>query len=316
MGAKEYAPERLKEAEEALQRAIDAVAKQRARLPFLRTYEEVWRALGASLEAASLAKLEAVVYRDTVHREAETEIEHAGRTIQQVRRKTTELPVDRHHRMLLMHAEIALSEARSALLAEDFFLARVKAREANEQAIEVQYRSDVTLKNYLTPHALTQWKRWAGDTMAWSDQQDTYALIIDKTRRRCDLYFDGRLQKSYPADLGFGPLGPKVIRGDAVTPEGRYQVVTKRDIGDSPYRRSLVLNYPTWEDSIRFRRAKVQGLLPEQAEIGGQIEIHGGGVRGTNWTFGCIALRDEDIDQVFRRVRVGTPVTIVGGYRD
>lgn len=316
MGAEEYAPKRLKEAEEALQRAIKTVEKQRKWPPFLRKYDQAWSALSASLEAASLAKREAVAYRDMVHREAEIEIERAGAVLQKVRRETAELPLDRYNRIRIMYAEIALSEARSALLTEDFLLARAKAREAKERAIEVQHHSDTTLKSYLTPYARTQWKRWATETIAWSDQQDTYVLIIDKLRRTCDLYFDGKLQNSYPADLGYGPLGDKLMRGDAVTPEGRYQVATKRDIGDSPYRRSLVLNYPTQEDSIRFQRAKAQGLLPKQAALGGQIEIHGGGVRGTNWTFGCIALRDADMDQVFQRVRTGTPVTIVGGYRD
>lgn len=316
MRAEEYAPQRLKEAEEALQRAVRAIAKQKARLFFLRDYSQTWSALATALEAASLAKLEAVAYRDTVHREAETGIKYGGAAIEQARRKTAELPLDRHNRIRLVQAEIALSEAQSALLVEDFLLARAKAWEATERAMEVHHRSDAALESYLTPRAFVQWKRWAAETISWSDQQDTYALIIDKVHRRCDIYFDGELQNSYPVDLGYGPLGDKLMRGDAVTPEGKYQVVAKRDIGDSPYRRSLVINYPTQEDSTFFQQAKAQGLLPEQATLGGQIEIHGGGVRGTNWTFGCIALRDADMDQVFRHAGAGTPVTIVGTYKE
>lgn len=314
MGAGEYAPNRLEEAEGALQRAIYIVQQQRARPFFVRNYGQVWPVLHASFEASSLAKRETMARMDSLRTEAEVEIEGAAAIIPQVLEKMTKVPVNQYNRQRIIYAQIALSEALFALSEEDFLRARAKAQEASVQAMEVQHRVDTILIKYLTPYALAQWKRWVNETIAWSDRHDTYVLIVDKMRRRCDVYFDGKLQASYPVDLGSGPLGHKSIQGDRVTPEGKYRVVAKRDIGHSRYRRSLVLNYPTKEDSIRFWRAKAQGHLPKRAKLGGQIEVHGGGVKGTNWTLGCIALRNEDIDQVFRHVAVGTLVTIVGGY--
>jgi lipoprotein-anchoring transpeptidase ErfK/SrfK len=58
------------------------------------------------------------------------------------------------------------------------------------------------------------------------------------------------------------------------------------------------------------------GLLPPTAKIGGLIEIHGNGGKGIDWTEGCIALTDKEIEVVYRSVKVGTPVTIVGSVID
>ncbi len=58
------------------------------------------------------------------------------------------------------------------------------------------------------------------------------------------------------------------------------------------------------------------GLLPQTAKIGGLIEIHGNGGKGIDWTEGCIALTDKEIELVYKKVRVGTPVTIVGSVVD
>ncbi|MFH1008235.1 MAG: L,D-transpeptidase family protein [Candidatus Latescibacterota bacterium] len=316
MGAKEYAPERLQEAEEALQRTIDAIEEQRGRLFLLREYTQAWLALGASLEAASLAKREAIACRDSLYGETDAEIMRVKVSAQQIRKKMVRLPLDRYSGTRMTRAEIALSEAQSSFLAEDLFVAGAKAREASEQIMEVEHRLGTILKAYLNPQALAWWKQWAAETMAWSDQHDTYALIVDKLGRRCDLYFDGKLLESYPADLGFGPLGDKTMRGDAVTPEGKYWIVAKRGAEVSSYHRSLVINYPTQEDLIRFQRAKTKGLLPRGAKIGGEIALHGGGMRQKNWTAGCIALLDSDMERAFRLTSVGTPVTIVGQYRE
>jgi len=58
---------------------------------------------------------------------------------------------------------------------------------------------------------------------------------------------------------------------------------------------------------------KRAGQLPRGAALGGLIEIHGEGGRGKDWTKGCVALSNDDIDDLYRKVGVGTPVTIVGG---
>ncbi len=83
--------------------------------------------------------------------------------------------------------------------------------------------------------------------------------------------------------------------------------------GQSKYYRALLLDYPNDADRERFAAAQRRGEIPRDARIGGLIEIHGEGGRGQNWTEGCVALSNRDIDDLFPRVSVGTPVTIVGG---
>ena len=91
-----------------------------------------------------------------------------------------------------------------------------------------------------------------------------------------------------------------------------YKIIKKKPHGDSGYHKALLINYPNEEDYANFNSKKRQGQLSRNSQIGGLIEIHGDGGKGDDWTSGCIALRNSDIDELFSRVSVGTPVTIVG----
>jgi murein L,D-transpeptidase YafK len=119
--------------------------------------------------------------------------------------------------------------------------------------------------------------------------------------------------RRYDAEIGANALGVKRRQGDRATPEGRYRIVKKKDRGQSTYHRALLLDYPNDQDRKRFAAAKRRGEIPRGAAIGGLIEIHGDGGRGQNWTEGCVALANPDMDDLFARVPVGTRVTIVGG---
>ena len=100
-------------------------------------------------------------------------------------------------------------------------------------------------------------------------------------------------------------------QGDRATPEGRYRIVAKKSY--SRFHRALLLDYPNAADRARFAAAQRRGEVPRDARIGGLIEIHGEGGRGQNWTDGCIALSNGDMDELYSRVSTGTRVTIVGG---
>ena len=73
-----------------------------------------------------------------------------------------------------------------------------------------------------------------------------------------------------------------------------------------------MLNYPNQQDLEEFNRKVQSGALPAGAKIGELIEIHGDGGRGGNWTEGCVALKNNDMDVLFQHVDSGTPVTIIG----
>lgn len=118
------------------------------------------------------------------------------------------------------------------------------------------------------------------------------------------------------AEIGAKGLKRKLHAGDMATPEGRYRVVQVKDGRSTKYYKALLdLTTPT----PRTTPATAWGgrpQVPVRAGIGNLIEIHGDGGQGRDWTNSgcCSSLTNKDMDLVFARSRVGTPVTIVGTF--
>ena len=127
---------------------------------------------------------------------------------------------------------------------------------------------------------------------------------------------DGRRTlKRYPIALGRQPRKRKLHQDNASTPEGSYHIVSVQS--HSRFYKAFNIDYPNSTDVDRYRRARERHELPRTGgrvpDIGGEIQIHGHGIE-SNWTYGCIALRDEDIDELFGlgTIGPGTPVFISG----
>lgn len=148
-------------------------------------------------------------------------------------------------------------------------------------------------------------------------------LYVHKTQRRLLVIDDKVLVRDYPVVLGPQPRGDKCMRGDGRTPEGDFFVCVKNPF--SKYHKGLGLNYPSprhaeeayrlgaisGEEYLRILRAnEIMTLPPDNTSLGGDIFIHGGGL-GHDWTLGCVALRNADIDELFDAIPVGTPVKIM-----
>jgi hypothetical protein len=144
-------------------------------------------------------------------------------------------------------------------------------------------------------------------------------LVLDKLNYLLELWDSDRLLKAYPICLGGDPVSRKLHEDNLSTPEGRYLVsyINLR----SQYHKALKLNYPNPDDIERYNKAKAGNLIPiidgKVLGIGGDIEIHGGGF-GNNWTFGCAAMNNEDIDELLSTgcIGQGTPVYILGSEID
>jgi murein L,D-transpeptidase YafK len=135
------------------------------------------------------------------------------------------------------------------------------------------------------------------------------AILILKKDHVLELLSSGEVIRTYKVALGRGGLAPKEREGDARTPEGHY-VIDSRN-ANSAYHRALHISYPGPDDR---KRAAQLGVSP-----GGAIMIHGlpNGVgwlgsahRLYDWTLGCIAVTDSEIDEIWNLVPVGTPVEI------
>jgi murein L,D-transpeptidase YafK len=134
-------------------------------------------------------------------------------------------------------------------------------------------------------------------------------VIVNTSKRELLLLRNGKLLRSYKIALGRNPVGPKQRQGDGKTPEGAYTISGRNT--SSAYYKSLRISYPNASDRERAHR---QGAKP-----GGDIMIHGlpngrgyigAAHRLIDWTDGCIAVTDAEIDEIWRLVPDGTPVQI------
>ncbi len=194
----------------------------------------------------------------------------------------------------------------------DRALAEVDAVRAFNQVVRTSF--DSLHSRFGEPKNLEKWKRMVADTIARSKSEGSTALIVDKLKRKLHVYAGGNRIATFDAELGSKGLKQKLHSGDQATPEGRYRVTEARGPGRTKYYKALLIDYPNGEDRARYAQGKKSGLVPLRAGIGNLIEIHGDGGQGRDWTDGCVALTDADMDKVFARSRVGTPVTIVGTF--
>lgn len=131
-------------------------------------------------------------------------------------------------------------------------------------------------------------------------------IVVNKSDRRMYLLSGSRVLKAYKVSLGNEPRGHKLSEGDGRTPEGTYFI--NRFNPNSAYHLSLGISYPNIQDSLR---SQSMGLQP-----GGDIFIHGRGAEGRarqsikDWTAGCIAVEDEEIEDIYAMVRPGVPIVI------
>jgi murein L,D-transpeptidase YafK len=127
---------------------------------------------------------------------------------------------------------------------------------------------------------------------------------VHKADRKLYLFHNDRVLKEYDIGLGFEPTGHKQFEGDGKTPEGQYFISYKNP--NSDYHLSLKISYPN-EADVAF--AKAAGKPP-----GGDIVIHGGPRQRTterDWTWGCVAVTDREMEVIYSMVRTGTPIFIL-----
>jgi len=147
-------------------------------------------------------------------------------------------------------------------------------------------------------------------------------ILILKERRLLVYYENGEERMRCRIGLGFAPAGDKEVEGDGKTPEGGFYICVKNP--RSRYHLSLGLSYPNEEDAARGlaagliareEREEIVAAIrgrrqpPWKTALGGEIFIHGAGSR-SDWTLGCIALDDPEIERLYELVGLGTPVII------
>ncbi len=127
---------------------------------------------------------------------------------------------------------------------------------------------------------------------------------VHKSKRLMMLFSGGKVLKAYKIGLGNNPVGPKQFEGDGKTPEGVYFITHRNP--RSAYHLSLGVSYPSVND-VAYAAAFGRNA-------GSDIMVHGQAGkdkgRGKDWTAGCIAIKDEEIEEVYAMVNPGTPIII------
>lgn len=193
-------------------------------------------------------------------------------------------------------------------------LGKKQHESAGEYADSVRVILSVLQKRYQQHSSSSeQWVRlskdWAARTVEKSKTSGKTALIVDKSKHRLYLLSAGKIVDSLACELGYNSGHQKRMSGDGATPEGMYRVTKVNR--QSKYYRALLLDYPNADDRKRFQSSLEAGTIPADSKIGGLIEIHGHGGQGRDWTDGCVAVTDSQMDKLLRVAANGTPVTIV-----
>ena len=140
--------------------------------------------------------------------------------------------------------------------------------------------------------------------------QSSDLILVEKAKRRMKFINQGKTIAVYSIALGSDPVGPKRCQGDGKTPEGRYIIASKNE--GSSFHKSMKVSYPNDEDRKLSRDLK--------CDPGGDIMLHGlpngrgwlaSSHRLIDWTNGCIAITDQEMDELWSHVSAGTKVEIV-----
>ncbi|PWE33605.1 hypothetical protein DDZ14_05310 [Maritimibacter sp. 55A14] len=140
------------------------------------------------------------------------------------------------------------------------------------------------------------------------DGPEVTRISVHKSSRRMYLWHEDQVIRHFEFDLGFAPEGHKEFEGDGKTPEGRYFIDRRNP--NSSFHLSLGISYPNVQDVVYARKS---GKSP-----GGDIFIHGrpnaeallGPRTGPDWTAGCISVTNDEMEDIYAMVRLGTVIDI------
>lgn len=151
--------------------------------------------------------------------------------------------------------------------------------------------------------------------------KNEWTIEVFKSERLLTVKHPDQTDTTYRIGLGGCPLGDKEVMGDSKTPEGRFLIVDK---APSQFHKWMALSYPTpgdawqgrlegkitWAELWYIKVETLNGRIPySTSALGGSVGIHGGG-SDNDWTLGCIALSNQDIDAFYQDIPLGTVVIV------
>jgi hypothetical protein len=251
-------------------------------------------------------------HRDAARRRYEQLLPIARASMSRARAELQEAGMGRREASAMERATTAFGTAIELAAAGQFGPAADKLDKVREMTAVIGRSFRAVHSRFEDPKLLAMWRSWVDGAIRESRLTGKTAIVVDKLRRRLSVYRGGERIASFAADLGANGLQRKAHSGDKATPEGAYRVVDRKEGRRTTFYKALLIDYPNKEDRERYMLGKRVGTIPSRAGIGSLIEIHGGGGEGRDWTDGCVALHNSDMDWVYDRAPIGTLVVIVG----
>jgi len=307
-GAEALIPEEYGNYKTAIRAARERLIVENARFKWFRDYEPIQEEFGGLIRQGGRLLERIEEEKASVSKRLDNKINLFHNRIRTLKRLSSFLNEGRLVRAKLTRAEILLENARHLAKNERYKEAEDKLRNISEYTADAEKILRPVINRYSDSAQITKWQKQANEAIEESKTRGIFSVLVNKIEKKLILLKNGRPFKTYPVELGKNGFRDKLHAGDMATPEGRYRIIKK--LPKSKYHKALVINYPNENDRKNFYLAKKNGYLSKKVGIGGLIEIHGGGSKGT--TYGCVAMENRDIDQLFAMLNVGTPVTIIG----
>jgi len=303
-----YAPDLYQEFETGFERIRFDYALQANKSALFRDVEQLRRQIQDEQSRGQLLREQTRRQKEQLKQALRQKLDSLEPSLQQRSAAT----LDPRERQMIAEIQMQVKQAKTIWNEGDYLRAQEQVDQIDERVAALEDHVEELTRRYRDPDVRMRWQAMTRRTIRWSREQGKSALVVDKLNRRALLYQSGELKYQFTIDLGWNRYPDKLQQGDGATPEGPYRVVEKKGAGETAYYRALLLDYPNAVDRRLFGRARRRGQVEPGARIGAQIEVHGEGGKGRDWTQGCVALSNADMKQLYELAYVGMPVTIVG----
>ena len=308
-GAVNYASGKLKNAENLYQEAMNEWAFQNDKFFWFRDFSKTRELANKSLSLSSEAKQQTVLEKNKFGQQLDAEIKKAEKKIEKFESAFKRLPLERETFDAFNKGKQEYLEAKNELVKNDLLKATLLIEHANEKLLHADNSARGKIEKFYLNYPEWVKNKQLAEKLSKKGQ---LVVLVNKIDSKCLLLKSGKTIRVFDTELGSNWMVDKIMKGDRSTPEGVYKITEKKKGVTTKYHKALLLNYPNGEDAARFEGLKKKGLIPRSAQIGGLIEIHGDGGKGIHWTDGCIALQNNEIDQLYDLCSVGTAVIIIG----
>jgi len=307
-GIPKLVPREYEEYAATLRAGQDLVVTERSRFIWFQNYDDVAKFFGDVLSQGEQVRTAARIAKAREEGDLIQQVAKVSDRIRILRQLEDNVRDKKMSSRGLVRAETLLTESKGHIKNSDWEKARRAITEASLNVDSAVKATRQRVARFSDGQQIARWRAQVANAVQRSRSNGAYLIVVNKLDRELTLYKGGHQVKTYSAGMGINYLADKLYSGDRATPEGEYKVIRK--LPASKFYKALLINYPNEEDQRRFAEAKRRGEISKRTQIGGLIEIHGGGTVGL--TNGCVALDDRHMLELYNTVEVGTPVVIVG----